>query len=299
MIKLKNKKDKSKVILFLVPALLIYIVFLILPMFGAIYFSTADWKGIMGTPINFVGLKNYISVFKDPAFMLSLKNMTKMVFFSVLFHTPIALLLAVAINTKCRGYRFFKVMYFIPTIFPLTAVGLLWYFIFMPNGSLNKILELMGFMNLAKGWLINPTTAMNTIIFVNIWAGIGYYMVILMAGLTTIPEEVYEAASIDGATSFKKFFHITIPMLKPILSICILMDIIGSIKVFDLIFVMTEGGPNGLTNLPTTLMYYQAFRYDNYGIGSAIGVIILVIALILTIGSNFIMDKRKQYEEGK
>ncbi|MBU3196664.1 carbohydrate ABC transporter permease [Clostridium algidicarnis] len=299
MIKLKNKKDKSKVILFLVPALLIYIVFLILPMFGAIYFSTADWKGIMGTPINFVGLKNYISVFKDPAFMLSLKNMTKMVFFSVLFHTPIALLLAVAINTKCRGYRFFKVMYFIPTIFPLTAVGLLWYFIFMPNGSLNKILELMGFMNLAKGWLINPATAMNTIIFVNIWAGIGYYMVILMAGLTTIPEEVYEAASIDGATSFKKFFHITIPMLKPILSMCILMDIIGSIKVFDLIFVMTEGGPNGLTNLPTTLMYYQAFRYDNYGVGSAIGVIILVIALILTIGSNFIMDKRKQYEEGK
>ena len=285
--------------LFLVPALLIYILFLIIPMFGALYFSAADWKGIMGTPINFVGLKNYISVFKDPAFILSLKNMVKMVFFSVLFHTPIALLLAVAINTKCRGYRFFKVMYFIPTIFPLTAVGLLWYFIFMPNGSLNKMLELMGLMNLAKGWLINPTTAMNTIIFVNIWAGIGYYMVILIAGLTTIPEEIYEAADIDGANPIKKFFHITIPMLKPILSMCILMDIIGTIKVFDLIFVMTEGGPNGLTNLPTTLMYYQAFRYDNYGVGSAIGVIILVIALVLTIGSNFIMDKRKRYEEAK
>ncbi|WP_032120501.1 carbohydrate ABC transporter permease [Clostridium amazonitimonense] len=299
MIKLKSKKDKSKIMLFLVPALLIYILFLIIPMFGALYFSAADWKGIMGTPINFVGLKNYISVFKDPAFILSLKNMVKMVFFSVLFHTPIALLLAVAINTKCRGYRFFKVMYFIPTIFPLTAVGLLWYFIFMPNGSLNKMLELMGLMNLAKGWLINPTTAMNTIIFVNIWAGIGYYMVILIAGLTTIPEEIYEAADIDGANPVKKFFHITIPMLKPILSMCILMDIIGTIKVFDLIFVMTEGGPNGLTNLPTTLMYYQAFRYDNYGVGSAIGVIILVIALVLTIGSNFIMDKRKRYEEAK
>ncbi|MBU5591880.1 sugar ABC transporter permease [Clostridium sp. MSJ-4] len=299
MIKLKSKKDKSKIMLFLVPALLIYILFLIIPMFGALYFSAADWKGIMGTPINFVGLKNYISVFKDPAFILSLKNMVKMVFFSVLFHTPIALLLAVAINTKCRGYRFFKVMYFIPTIFPLTAVGLLWYFIFMPNGSLNKMLELMGLMNLAKGWLINPTTAMNTIIFVNIWAGIGYYMVILIAGLTTIPEEIYEAADIDGANPVKKFFHITIPMLKPILSMCILMDIIGTIKVFDLIFVMTEGGPNGLTNLPTTLMYYQAFRYDNYGVGSAIGVIILVIALVLTIGSNFIMDKRRRYEEAK
>lgn len=264
-----------------------------MPMFGALYFSMADWNGILGTPIKFVGLQNYLSVFKDPGFILSLKNMGRMVFFSVLFHTPIALLLAVAINTKCRGYRFFKVMYFVPTIFPLTAIGLLWYFIFMPNGSLNSLLEMVGLAEMAKGWLIDSSTAMNTIIFVNIWAGIGYYMVILIAGLTTIPDEVYEAAAIDGATSAKKFFYITIPMLKPILSMCVLMDIIGTVKVFDLIFVMTEGGPNGLTNLPTTLMYYEAFRYDNYGRGSAIGVIILVIALVLTIGSDFIMDKRK------
>lgn len=293
MVNLKTKKDKSKILLFILPALIIYVVFLILPLFGAIYFSTADWNGIMGTPIKFVGLQNYLSVFKDPAFILSLKNMGRMVFFSVIFHTPIALLLAVAINTKCRGYRFFKVMYFIPTIFPLTAIGLLWYFIFMPNGSLNSLLEAVGLATLAKGWLIDSATAMNTIIFVNIWAGIGYYMVILIAGLTTIPDEIYEAADIDGATATKKFFHITIPMLKPILSMCILMDIIGTVKVFDLIFVMTEGGPNGLTNLPTTLMYYEAFRYDNYGRGSAIGVIILIIALVLTIGSDFIMDKRK------
>ncbi|WP_055668865.1 carbohydrate ABC transporter permease [Desnuesiella massiliensis] len=293
MVHLKTKKDKSKILLFILPALIIYVVFLIIPLFGAIYFSTADWNGIMGTPIKFVGLQNYLSVFKDPAFILSLKNMGRMVFFSVIFHTPIALLLAVAINTKCRGYRFFKVMYFIPTIFPLTAIGLLWYFIFMPNGSLNSLLEAVGLATLAKGWLIDSATAMNTIIFVNIWAGIGYYMVILIAGLTTIPDEIYEAADIDGATATKKFFHITIPMLKPILSMCILMDIIGTVKVFDLIFVMTEGGPNGLTNLPTTLMYYEAFRYDNYGRGSAIGVIILIIALVLTIGSDFIMDKRK------
>jgi raffinose/stachyose/melibiose transport system permease protein len=293
LVHLKTKKDKSKVLLFLLPALIIYIVFLIIPMFGAIYFSTVNWNGIMGTPLKFVGLQNYLSAFKEPAFILSLKNMGRMVFFSVIFHTPIALLLAVAINTKCRGYRFFKVMYFVPTIFPLTAIGLLWYFIFMPNGSLNTLLEFMGLADLVKGWLVDSGTAMNTIIFVNIWAGIGYYMVILIAGLTTIPDEIYEAAAIDGATPIKKFFHITVPMLKPILSMCILMDIIGSVKVFDLIFVMTEGGPNGLTNLPTTLMYYDAFRYDNYGRGSAIGVIILIIALALTIGSNFIMNKEK------
>lgn len=290
---LKTTKEKSKVLLFIVPALVIYVIFMIVPMLGALFFSTAEWNGIKGSPIDFVGLKNYIAVFNNQAFILSLKNMGRMVFFSVLFHTPIALLLAVAIHAKYKGYRFFKAVFFVPTVFPLTAIGLLWYFIFMPNGSLNNLLTLLGLKDMVTGWLINPSTAMNTIIFVNIWAGIGYFMVILLAGLTTIPEEIYEAAAIDGATSTKKFFMITIPMLKPIISMCILMDIIGTIKVFDLIFVMTEGGPNGLTNLPTTLMYYEAFRYDNYGVGSAIGVIVLIIALILTTGGNMLIGKRE------
>ncbi|NWQ40557.1 sugar ABC transporter permease [Bacillus sp. EB106-08-02-XG196] len=291
---LKTNVQKSKVLLFTFPALVIYVLFLIIPMIGAIYFSVVNWNGIKGSPLEFVGLTNYLEVLKDEDFIISLKNMFKMVFYSVLFHTPIALLLAVAINTKFKGYRFFKVVYFVPTIFPLTAIGLLWYFIFMPNGSLNKLLEFVGLESIARGWLVDPATAMNTVIFVNIWAGIGYYMVILLAGLTTIPHEIYEAAEIDGASPVKKFFYITVPMLKPIISLCILMDIIGTVKVFDLIFVMTEGGPNGLTNLPTTLMYYEAFRYDNYGVGSAIGIIILIIALVLTIGSELLMNRKKE-----
>lgn len=294
MIQVKSLKEKSRISMFLLPAIAIYTIFMIVPIVGALYFSVSDWSGILGTKIDFVGLSNYKAVFKDASFIISLKNMMRMVFFSVLFHTPIALVLAVLINTKCRGYRFFKVIYFVPTIFPLTAIGLLWYFIFMPNGSFNAFLEFLGMYDSVKGWLIDPSTAMNTIIFVNIWAGIGYYMVILIAGLTTIPDEIYEAALIDGATPIKQFFHITVPMLKPIISMCVLMDIIGTVKVFDLIFVMTEGGPNGLTNLPTTLMYYEAFRYDNYGKGSAIGIIILLIALILTLGSNFVMDREKK-----
>ncbi|WP_233879630.1 carbohydrate ABC transporter permease [Virgibacillus halodenitrificans] len=290
----KTKKEKAKVLSFALPALTIYIVFLLIPIIGAIYFSLVTWNGIKGAPLEFVGWQNYLNIMNDEQFMISLINLLKMVFFSVLFHTPIALLLAVALNSKFKGYRFFKVIYFVPTIFPLTAIGLLWYFIFMPNGSLNRFLEVIGLSELVQGWLINPDTAMATIIFVNIWAGIGYYMVILLAGLTTIPEEIYDAAEIDGASSVKKFFYITIPMLKPIITLCILMDIIGTVKVFDLIFVMTEGGPNGLTNLPTTLMYYEAFRYNNFGIGSAIGVIILIIALVLTIGSESLMNRKSK-----
>lgn len=287
---LKKTKDKSKLFLFLAPALIIYVVFMIIPMLGAVYFSLVEWNGIKGAGLEFVGLKNYITAFNNPNFILSLKNMMRMVFFSVLFHTPIALLLAVAINNRYKGYRIFKAIFFVPTVFPLTAVGLLWYFIFMPNGSMNSMLTSLGLDNLATAWLINPSTAMNTIIFVNIWVGIGYYMVILLAGLTTIPNEVYEAAALDGVNGVTKLFYITIPMLKPIISMCILMDIIGTVKVFELIFVMTEGGPNGLTNLPTTLMYYETFRYDNYGLGSAIGIIILLIALILTVGGQRLLQ---------
>lgn len=268
---------------------------MIIPLIGAIYFAFSRWNGISGNPINYVGLKNFISVFNSSDFILSLKNMGKMVFLSVLSHTPIALLLAVALNAKYSGYRFFKGIFFIPTVFPLTVTGLLWYFIFMPNGSLNSILNILGLESIVRYWLVEPQIAIYTVIFVNIWAGIGYYMIILLAGLTTISEEMYEAAAIDGATSVQNFFYITIPLLKPIISMCIIMDIIGTVKVFDLVFVMTGGGPNGLTNLPTTLMYNEAFKYDNYGVGSAIGVVILAIALILTLGSRYFMSKKNKH----
>lgn len=289
----KNKKARKGVFLFLLPALIIYVVFQIIPIIGSIYFSVVDWNGIAGSAPQFVGLKNYLQAFQSADFILALKNMAKMVIISVLFHTPIALLMAVAINTKCKGYRIFKALFFVPTVFPLTAVGLMWYFIFMPTGSFNALLDAIGLSNLVTPWLVDPATAMNTIIFVNVWAGVGYYMVIILAGLTTIPEDVYEAAAIDGATSVTQFFKITVPMLKPILSMCIMMDIIGSVKVFDLVFAMTGGGPNGLTNLPTTLMYNEAFKYNHYGVGSAIGIIIMLICIAGTVVSNIVSSRKK------
>lgn len=142
-------------------------------------FSLVDWNGIAGSAPKFVGLKNYIDAFHNADFILSLKNMARMVIISVICHTPIALLMAVAINTKCKGYRIFKALFFVPTVFPLTAVGLMWYFIFMPTGSFNSLLEVIGLSDLVMPWLVDPATAMNTIVFVNVWAGVGYYMVII------------------------------------------------------------------------------------------------------------------------
>lgn len=140
------------IMLFLVPALVIYLVFQIIPIIGSIYFSLVDWNGIAGSAPKFVGLKNYIDAFHNADFILSLKNMARMVIISVICHTPIALLMAVAINTKCKGYRIFKALFFVPTVFPLTAVGLMWYFIFMPTGSFNSLLEVIGLSDLVMPW---------------------------------------------------------------------------------------------------------------------------------------------------
>ena len=296
MIKLKTAKAKFTIFLFILPALLLYTIFQLLPIMGGVYFSFVSWDGLAGSKLEFVGIENYISAFNNKQFLLSLSNMVRMVFFSVLFHTPIALLLAVAVNAKLKGYRLFKTIFFVPTVFPMTAIGLMWYFVFMPTGALNTLLTNIGLKQFAIPWLVNKATAMNTIVGVNVWAGIGYYMVIILAGLTVIPSDLYEAASIDGANPAQKFFNVTIPMLKPTLIMCIVMDIIGSVKVFDLVYAMTSGGPNGLTNLPTTLMINEAFKYSHYGVGSAIGIIIMLICLVGTVGSNALLNKGKRGE---
>ena len=278
------------------PAVVVYTVCQSVPLLQAVYFSVTDWDGIAGSSIHFVGLHNFKNILGDPDFHLAFANMIKMVVFSVAFHTPVALLLAVALNTKFRGFRFFKAMYFVPTVFPLSAVGLMWYFIFMPTGALNALLEAVGLSDLVTPWLVNEATAMNAIVFVNIWAGIGYYMVILMAGLTSIPGDVYDAAAIDGAGTVRRFLSVTVPMLKSTIFVCILMDIMGSVKVFDLVYAMTGGGPNGLTNLPTTLLYNEAYKYKHYGEGSAIGIVILMVCLLGTLVTNWIQNRKKEDE---
>lgn len=293
MRRIKNRKTIAWAAVFLLPAVMVYTVFQIVPLLQAVYFSVTDWDGIAGSAINFVGLHNFKNILGDPDFHLAFANMVKMVVFSVAFHTPAALLLAVALNTKCRGFRFFKAMYFVPTVFPLSAVGLMWYFIFMPTGALNALLEAVGLSDLVTPWLVDEATAMNAIVFVNIWAGIGYYMVILMAGLTSIPGDVYDAAAIDGAGPVRCFLSVTVPMLKSTIFVCILMDIMGSVKVFDLVYAMTGGGPNGLTNLPTTLLYNEAYKYKHYGEGSAIGIVILAVCLLGTLVTNWIQNRKE------
>jgi raffinose/stachyose/melibiose transport system permease protein len=281
--------------LFLLPALLIYVLLEIIPVIQSFYFSFFDWPGIQGVPLKFVGLRNFIDLLKSKLFLTSIKNILWFVGLSLLTQLPIGFLFAILLSNFCKGYRFFKASYFIPLVLPITATSLLWRFILFPNemGVLNHILISLGLGNLATGWLINKSTAMTAVILVTAWGGTAYYLTIGFAAVTGIPDDVLESAEIDGASGVKKVFYITIPMVWEAIKISIIMIITGVLKIFDIVFVMTEGGPNGLTHVPATLMYYEAFKYNHYGLGSAISTIIFLMSIIITVISLKLMTGEK------
>lgn len=289
----RYRRNKKVIFLFLLPALLIYVILECFPVLQSFYFSFFDWPGIQGVPLEYVGLSNYFSIFKDPQFHLAIKNILLFVVVGVLTQLPIGFLFAILLYNIKRGQRFFKAVYFIPMILPVTATGLLWQFILKPNqdGVLNHLLTLLGAGNLSTGWLINNKTAMLCIILVTTWSSAAYYIVIGLAAMNSISEDVLESAVMDGASQVQKIFYIVIPMVWESIKISVVMIITGVLKVFDIVFVMTEGGPNGLTHVPATLLYYQAFKYNHYGVGSAISTIMFFMSLAITVVSMKVMSQ--------
>ncbi|MGC3956348.1 MAG: sugar ABC transporter permease [Propionicimonas sp.] len=278
-------KGRSIIVWFLLPALLIYTLFTIAPLAGTVAMSFTDWPGFAGAPLKFNGLANYQRLFADAEFWRSMTNLIQFVVVSVAIHIPVGLLLATLLSNIARGYRFFRTSFFMPFVMPLTAVSLLWCIILLPNdqGLLNAILNSVGLGAAAHGWLIEPGIAMISLAMVNGWVSTGFFTTILFAGIMQIPQSITESAILDGAGPIKRFATITMPLLRPVIGTCLILDLTGSIKVFDLVFVMTKGGPNGLTQLPTTYMYDEAFKNHHFGVGSAAAVAIIVLSLIATI----------------
>jgi ABC-type sugar transport system permease subunit len=285
-------KGRSIIVWFLVPALLIYTVFQIVPLLGTLAMSFTSWAGFAGAPLKFNGLTNYRKLLTDPEFWHSMKNLVWFVIVSVGIHIPVGLVLAALLASIKKFYRFFRTAFFMPFVFPLTAVSLLWCIILFPNnGVLNAILKAIGLGSLQHGWLIESGTAMTTLALVNGWVSTGFFTTILFAGMMQIPESMHEAARLDGAGAIRRFFTITIPLMRPVIGTCLILDLTGSIKVFDLVFVMTKGGPNGLTRLPTNYMYDEAFKFDHFGTGSAAAIAILVLSLGATLLSMRMVGK--------
>lgn len=287
-------KKKTTIVLFLLPALLIYIALEVVPVIQSFYFSFFEWPGMQGVALKFVGFRNFIDLFENESFLQSIKNILWFVVLSLLTQIPIGFLFAILLGKLCKGYKFFKATYFLPLVLPVTATSLLWRFILMPNemGVLNYFLISLGLDSLQRGWLIEPGIAMTSVILVTAWAGTAYYMTIGFAAVTSIPDEIIESSVIDGAGELRRVFYITIPMIWESVKISVIMVITGILKIFDIVFIMTEGGPNGLTHVPATLMYYEAYKYNHYGLGSAISTVIFLLCIIITIMSLRIMTRK-------
>ena len=273
----------TTIVLFLVPAFILYIVLVVIPIFKSLEFSFFRWDGL-GALENFVAFDNYISIFKDRIFWGSFSNNLFLVFFSIITQMPFAILLAIALTSKIKGKSFLRTMYFAPQIISTVATGYLFYYIFEPTfGLLNETLKLIGLQNFTQGWLGEPKLALLSVLFVISWRFVGFYMVLFMAAIEGISNELFEAARIDGCTKFQVVRKITLPLLSGTLKTACILSIVGSIKYFDLVWIMTAGGPAHASEFIATYMYKKTFLSWEMGYGSALAFILFIIAFSLSI----------------
>jgi raffinose/stachyose/melibiose transport system permease protein len=291
----KIRKNIKTVLFFLLPGLFVYTIMLMFPIIGSLVLSFFKWNGIRNSPMVFSGIQNFIRVFADISFWRSLGNILWFMVLTLLTQLPIGLLIAVLLNTGFRFYKIFKAVFFVPQVLSTTVVALVWYFILMPVGVLNNVLQMFGLDSMVSSWLVQPSTAMTSIILVNTWIGVGFHMTVTYAAISGIPDEIIEAARLDGCTGLRSIFSIILPMIWGTITSCIIIIVTAVLKQFDLVFVMTEGGPNGLTDVPSTILFKEAFRYNNFGKAASIGFFIFILSVVLTVVS-LRLTRREQLE---
>ncbi len=286
----KLYSNKLSIILFILPALLLFLAILIAPIFISGYFSLFDWNGF--GKMTFIGLENYLELFTSNSigFIKALGNSLLLALFSVIIQLPIALGLALLLGRGRKGERAFLSIYFIPVLISTVIIGQLFSKIYNPSyGVLNVTLRSLGLDNLAKIWLGEKSTALGAVFVPILWQYVGYHMLLMFAGIKSVPIEYREAAMIDGAREGQVNRYIVLPYIKPILRISTIFAVTGSLKSFDLIYVLTNGGPLHATEVPSTLMISMLFLRNRYGMGSTIAflLIILCFAFALIISRIF------------
>ena len=266
--------------LFLILPLLIYGVFFILPNVSSLVYSLFSWNGI-SEERTFVGLANFKKMLADRIFRTALINTVKYTVTLVLFQTLIGFLLALLVQKTNRINSAFRTIYFLPAIIAASTVGLIWGFIYDPNiGALNELLRILGLSSWRHAWLSDEKIVIYAIAAVHIWVGIGQSVVLFVAGLQNIPQDVLESAALDGATSWKQLVHIIIPMLRPTTLIVLVLTTIGGFKSFDFVYVMTGGGATHSSEVLSTLLYKEAYAYSDFGYSAAISVALLVVVAV-------------------
>lgn len=275
---------------FILPNLIGFVAITLVPVIAAFALSFASWDGY--NPPSWVGLKNFRRLFKDDATMTALRNT---VYYAV-GHVPLTMLaslgLALLLNRKMRGVAFFRAVAFFPYITSLVAVAIVWNMLFNPQfGPVNQFLGWFGVHG--PGWTTSTTWAMPAVIATSVWRDMGYYMILFLAGLQAIPKELYEAAEVDGANAWHRFRAVTVPGLRPTTFLVLILLTVQSFKVFDLIFVMTQGGPGDATLVLSQQIYQTGIVDGEYGYASAISVLLFALVLVLTL-TQFWFNGRKE-----
>jgi raffinose/stachyose/melibiose transport system permease protein len=270
--------------LMLLPAVVCFVVFIAYPLLNTVRWSFFDAS--LTNPVRrFVGVGNYLELFRDPVFWISLRNNIIILVGSVIFQVGIGLLLAAVFDRSVRrGSTFFRTLIFTPVVMSSVAVGLVWQMLLNPQlGVINPLLKSVGIPPPSLGWLGDPTLAIYGVLLVACWQYTGYMMVLLLAGIQSVPGELYEAAILDGASERQSFWYITLPGIRNVLITATLITMIGAFKVFDLVYILTGGGPANASQVLGTYLYNQAFTQARMGYACAIAVVLLLFAMSLSV----------------
>jgi ABC-type sugar transport system permease subunit len=278
---MKHKKADITAWLFLVPAGVIYLSVVMIPVLYSLVISLFKWNGIAA--MEFVGLNNFITLFHDSIFTKAMLNNLIWIALSLFVTMSVSLGLAVMLNRPFAGRTFFRGFFYFPAVIASIAVAIIWRWIYNPSyGFINQLFKILG-SDFQQSWISSPTASLYAIFFASLWQSVGQPMIFFLAGLQTVPEDVLEAATIDGASSVRRFFTITIPMMKETFVIVMANLIVGAMKVFDVVMGLTAGGPNNATQMMSTYMYSQTFRYNNVGYGTAVAILMVVFMMVVIV----------------
>jgi raffinose/stachyose/melibiose transport system permease protein len=273
----KRRVPWGTIALFLLPALSLYVLFVIYPVTQSLRLSLYDWNGL--EPLDkFVGLDNFARALGDKLFVDAIVHNGIIILLSLTLQIPFALGLAVLLNQRIKGRAMLRTIFFAPYILSEVVVGVVWRQILRPSGLLDQILIGVGADGLVNEWLANPDIVLYSLFFVISWAYFGFHMVLMLAGLQQLPPELKEAAALDGASAWKTFRHITLPLLAPTIRVSMFLSVVGALQLFDLVWATTKGGPIGASSTMATYLYDQ-FRKGLWGYASAVSIIIFLLCL--------------------
>lgn len=271
--------------LYAAPALLVFGLFLLWPIVRAVWLSFFEWDGLgLGT---FVGLDNYAAVLTDPELRAPFVHALVLIFFFSVLPVTVGMVLAALMSrARLRALGFFRTVLFLPQVVAMVVVGIAWQTLYQPTGPVNQLLRWVGLDALARPWLGDPSWALVAVGFVGTWVTSGLCLVLFLSGLAKIPRELYESARVDGAGALREFFAVSLPALRGEIAVALTLTIIAALRTFDLVYVMTSGGPGGRTRVPSYEVYDRVFVKSDVGTGMTVAVLLTAVILVVTVAIN-------------